>query len=323
MKDDMESKDEYRPLTITEYLGPENMGFISRLGIEPKGRMVGAMAGSHRSPFTGEGYEFALHRPYATGDDIRRMDWNVFGRTDKHYIKRFEQTTELRGLICLDCSGSMGFAGDPAAGRPPKFDFACRLAAALAFIVLQQGDSVGMAIVGSEIREVIPASAHPSHLNRILETLRKTSCEPAKPGREDPPMLPLLQQLADRFDRREMIFLISDLMEDPERLSPVLARFRHGRHEGMLFHVLDPMELDFPFRGWVQFKSAENAGEARLLEGGGFRKAYLEALGEYLKTIRRAGLLYGFNHAICRTSRHWRETLLDAITRRELAMNRK
>lgn len=319
----MESRDEYNPLTITDYLGPENMGFISRLSIDPKGRMLGAMSGGHRSPFTGEGYEFALHRPYAAGDDIRRMDWNVFGRTEKHYIKRFEQTTELRGLICLDCSGSMGFSGEPGAGRPSKFEFASRLAAALAYILLQQGDSVGLAIVGSEVRDVIPTSAHPSHLNRILETVRKTTCEAAKPGREDPPMLPLLHRLADRFDRREMIFLISDMMEDSERLTSVLGRFRHGRHEGMLLHVLDPMELEFPFRGWVKFKSTENAGEARLLEGGAFRKAYLEALGEYLKAIRRASHLYGFNHTICRTSRHWRQTLLDAITRRQLAMNRK
>ncbi len=319
----METRDGSKPLTITEYLGPENMGYISHLSIDPRGRAVGSMSGDHRSPFTGEGYEFALHRPYVTGDDIRRMDWNVFSRTDKHYIKRFEQTTELRGLICLDCSGSMAFAGDPSAGNPPKFDYACRLAAALAYILLQQGDSVGLAIAGSEIREVIPASSHPSHLNRILETLRKTACEPGTPGREDPPMLPLLHPLADRFDRREMIFMISDLMEDPERLSRLLGRFRHGRHEGMLFHVLDPMELDFPFRGWVQFKSMENAGETRLLESGGFRKAYLEALAEYLKAIRRAGLLYGFHHAVCRTSRHWREALLDAITRRQMAMGRK
>lgn len=305
------------PPSIAEYLGPENLAFVSRMAIEPRQRSLGMMTGAHKSPQTGAGIEFALHRPYVRGDDIRRLDWNVYGRNERLYIKKYEETTELRGLICLDASGSMGFCGDPDGKRPAKFEFGCRLAAALAYLLLQQGDAVSLVLFGSKVHQIVPPSSSPVQIARILSALQGAHAEEPASGKDDPPLADVLHELAERFRRREFFILISDLMEQPEALSKFLGHLRHGRHEGLLMHTLDPLELDFPFRGWVRFQSLE-CGERHLLESGGFRKAYLEALRHYLEDVRKAALLYGMDYLTCRTDRPWREVLFDALVRRRL-----
>lgn len=319
MSEQTETTSEDKILDLVGFLGSENMPFVSRLRLEPRGRTIGNLAGDHKSPETGEGYEFAVHRQYVPGDEIRRLDWKVWGRSDRLFVKRYEKYTELRGLICLDASGSMGFNGDPDGKGMSKYEFGCKLAAALAFILLQQGDAVSLVILGSDIRFDLPPSSSPTQITRILHALQTVRPEDVQPGTEDPPMSDLLHTLADRYNHKEFLVFISDLMEDPEQLDNVLGHFRHGKHDGLLLHLFDPMELNFPFRGWMHFMSLEAKGDQLLLESSSFRKAYLEALIRYIREIRRSCLLYGFDYMICRTHRHWRDVLLDALTKHRFA----
>lgn len=300
---------------IAGYLGPENLNYVSRLTLDPRQRSAGMMLGDHKSPDTGSGLEFAVHRQYVTGDDVRQLDWNLYGRSDRLYIKKYEETTELRGVICLDLSGSMRFGGNAEESQPSKFEAGCKLAAALAYLLLRQGDAVSLVTYGSKFQQQLPPSSNPIQITRVLSLLAEARCETTTPGREDPPMSGLLHELAGRFQRREFFIVISDLMDDPQDLASCFAHFRHGRHEALLLHMMDPLEMDFPFRGWVKFQSLE-CGQKHLLESSGFRKAYLEALRLYRSQLQTAALFNGLDYQLCRTSRPWRELVFDALMKR-------
>jgi len=209
----------------------------------------GYVAGLHRSPYRGFSIEFAEHREYAPGDDLRYLDWKVFGRTDKFYLKQYEDETNLLCYLVLDVSESMQYRS--AADALSKFEYAQCLAAAIAWLVIQQQDAVGLVTFDSLLRSFLRPSSNPSHLQQILQVL-----ESAEFGAKTAAG-PIFHELAGRLQKRGVVIVLSDFFDDVESLLAGLKHFRHRRHDVVLFQILDPAELDFPFQGPTQFKGLE------------------------------------------------------------------
>src|SRR5208337_1709878 len=225
------------PATAVQYLDP---AIRSRLqGLARRARLVveGYVAGVHRSPFHGFSIEFAEHREYAPGDDLRYLDWKVLGRTDKYYLKQFEEETNLICHLLLDTSESMGYRG-PAAAMS-KLDYAKCAAATLAYLILHQQDSVGLVALDREIRSVVRPSSNPSHLKELLHVMEHA------PAAGKTAAGAVFHDLAERFKKRGIIIVLSDCFDDVRALMTGLEHFRHRRHEVILMHVLDPAELEF------------------------------------------------------------------------------
>ena len=240
--------------------------------------MEGFCAGLHRSPHKGFSVEFKEHRPYVRGDEIRSIDWKVFGKTDRLYIREYEEETNLRCTILLDTSGSMGYHGSRAKDFS-KHDYAVRLAACLSYLMLQQQDSVGLVRFDKKVRRYIPPRSKATHLRAILDEL----------GRSQPQweteLGQVFHELVPKIHRRGLIIVISDCFGDVDQMLKALAHLRHAKHEMIIFQIWDPDELDFPFRGWVQFESLEAASQRRLVDPAHLRRAYLENLQKFREQL--------------------------------------
>ena len=233
--------------TITELLTPELLEEARGLALVARRLAEGALHGLHRSPFYGFSVEFAEHREYSPGDELKHLDWKVLGRSERYVIKQYEQETNLRGLIVLDRSLSMDYGQKTVTGeeveRPTKFEYGRTLAAGMTHVLLNQGDSVGLMMATDEITHQLPPRAHRGQLLSVCATL--LDAEPA--SRTDLPGA--LRQLAAGLGRRSLIVLISDLFDDPEGLFDVLGQLHHRGHEVLIFQVLDPTERDFDLGG--------------------------------------------------------------------------
>ena len=221
--------------------------------------------------------EFAEHREYVPGDDIKHIDWKVYARSDRYYIKQYEEETNLTATLLVDGSESMRYRSE--AEGPSKLDYACYLAASLAYLVLRQRDSVGLVTFDEEIRKFIPPGSSPSHRNLVLDALN--TIEPARRTG----LGAVLHSMADRVRRKGLIILISDLLDDPQEILSGLRHFRHRRHEVIVFHVLDHAERTFPFRSMTRFRGLEALGEVTC-DPHALRSAYLEELELYLGKLR-------------------------------------
>ena len=209
--------------------------------------MEGSVSGHHRSPHRGSSVEFAEYRNYVPGDDIRRLDWRVFARTDRYYLKEFEAETNLRCYVVLDCSGSMGFAGE----HGSRLDYAKRLAATLSYLIINQGDAAGLLHVTEKSTPEIPPRRNASHLQVILDALGKS-----QPTGETQ-LVPMLHELAEKARRRALVVILSDCFCDGDALRDALQHLRFQKHDLALFHLLDPLELDFEFDRPVRFVDME------------------------------------------------------------------
>ena len=258
-------------------------GDVSRLsGLQLLAKQVveGFASGLHRSPHKGFSVEFREHRPYVPGDDLRTIDWKLFGKTDRLYIREYEEETNVRCTLLVDCSGSMGYRGTRSDGLS-KHDYAIRTAACLSWLMLQQQDSVGLVTFDTAIRRYIPPRARPRHLKHIM-----TELAAQQPGAETS-LADVFHQIASRIQRRGLVMILSDLFGDVDQLMKALAHFRHARHEVIIFQIWDPDELDFPFRQWTQFASLENSAQRHLVDPAQLRKAYLQKLQEYRDQLTR------------------------------------
>ena len=240
----------------------------------PKASSKGFCSGLHRSPHKGFSVEFKEHRSYVPGDDIRTIDWKLFGKTDRLYIREYEEETNLRCTILLDSSGSMKYSGSRSNGST-KHDYAVRTAACLAYLMLQQQDSVGLVTFDKKVRRYIPPRARPNHLQIIINELK------AQKPEFETELGDVFHEMVVKMHRRGLLIIISDLFGDVDRLMKSLAQFRHANHEIMIFQIWDPDELDFPFRQWTQFASLESAANRHLVDPAQIRRAYLEKLAQY------------------------------------------
>lgn len=263
---------------VSDVLTSQDIGKFVNLQVLARQVVEGFCSGLHRSPHKGFSVEFKEHRQYVPGDEIRNIDWKLYGKTDRLFIREYEEETNVRCTILLDSSGSMGYSGSRSNGLT-KHTYAVRTAACLSYLLLQQQDSVGMATFDTKVRKYIPPRARPKHLQAIINQLDKT-----KPGKETE-LGDVFHEMVSKIQRRGLVVIISDLFGDVDRLMKALAHFRHANHEMIILQVWDPDELDFPFRQWTQFASMESADRQHLVDPAQIRKAYLEKLETFREQL--------------------------------------
>ena len=264
--------------SILDFVQPSDLAKTDGLELLSQQIVDGFLSGRHRSKHKGGGAEFAEHRAYCPGDEIRLLDWRVFGKSDRYCIKQFEEETSLQAILVVDGSGSMDFG----LGTASKFLYSRAASLCLARLVLRQNDGAGLAVIGGGIRSFTPPRSHPRHLEALLERLREAS--PAGPTS----LAADLGLLAQRIKRRALIILFSDCFDNVKELAHSLRLLRSRRHEVMLFHVLAPEELSFSFKGVSRFESLEHAGQNIELDPETVRDEYLARFKEFLEAVRSA-----------------------------------
>lgn len=264
-------------------LDADALAKIGRLELLARGVVEGFVSGRHKSPYKGFSSEFAEHREYVPGDNIRDLDWRVFGRSDRYYIKQYIEETNLRALIMLDASGSMKYRGRLAArhdGQPlSKFQYAQYLAATLAYIMINQQDAVGLATFDTDVRNYIPPRSRASHLRVILQELAATD-----PG-EESSLAGVFHDLAERIHRRGLVIIISDLFDNADEVLQALHHFRYRKHEVLLLQVLAEEELTFPFDRWSMFRDLERADHRLQLDPLSLKSEYLRRVQRFIRRL--------------------------------------
>jgi len=294
--------------TQYKYLDPEALSRLKNLSIAARLVVEGFYAGLHRSPQRGFSIEFAEHREYTPGVDPRHIDWRVYGRRDKLYVKQYEEETSLRCYLLLDKSASMGYKSD---GPWSKLEYGSFLAASLAYLMAMQHDAVGLISFDTKVRDRIPPRQGPGHLRVIMEKLEQTS-----PGGETG-LADTLHELAESIKRRALVVVISDLFDDAEGLVSALKHFRHKKHEVVVFQTLDPAELNFPFDDVTRIEDLENGREVTS-DPRAFRKAYLEELSQFLAAVRQGCLDGQIDYALAETSQRFDGFLGNYLARRQM-----
>jgi len=264
-------------------LDPDALAKFHRLELIARGVVEGFVSGRHKSPYKGFSVEFAEHRQYVPGDDIRDLDWRVYAKSDRYYVKQYIEETNLRSVILLDASGSMKYTGEQAARhdgrRLSKFEYAQYLAASLAHLMVHQQDAVGLVTFDTEVRRYIPSRSRTSHLRVILDSLAHL-----EPGNETA-LAPIFHDIAERAHRRGLIVIISDLFDDPEAIMKALHHFRYRKHEVLVLHVMAEEELTFPFDQWSLFRDLEVAGHRVQLDPRSVQAEYLDQVRRFIKRI--------------------------------------
>ncbi|MFO0985333.1 MAG: DUF58 domain-containing protein [Planctomycetota bacterium] len=262
-----------------QYLDPKVVDKISRLELKARLIVEGFVQGLHRSPYHGVSVEFAEHREYTPGDDLRHLDWKVFGKSDRFYIKRYEEETNLECVIVLDCSESMTYSGR-AAGGISKFQYGRLICAALTFLILRQRDSAGLALFDTQLTRYLPPRTNPAHLAAIVKALE------ADPGPQKTDLGLVLTSLAERIKHRGLVFLISDFFDEPERILAGLSRLKQKKNDVALLHVVDQDETEFPFDRLYRFEGMEGYPDLTV-DARALRQAYMEAFQEFETRLRR------------------------------------
>jgi uncharacterized protein (DUF58 family) len=277
--------------TRAGFLDPATLARLGSLDLKARAIVEGFINGLHRSPFKGFSVEFAEYRQYLPGDDLATLDWKVYARTDRHFVKKFEEETNLECHILLDVSRSMGYGSTGIT----KLQYASYLAAALAYLMNRQRDAVGLIAFDEDIVEMRPASARPGHLTSLLVTLERlklgSRTNVAKP----------LRDLAEAIRKRGLVVLISDLLDDPDRVLEGLRHFKYRGTEVVVFQILDPAELSFPFEQAARFRDTETAAEVIAVPSA-VRDQYLKAIGDLQERYRHELQLVGIDYMRLETS---------------------
>ncbi|MBM3992843.1 MAG: DUF58 domain-containing protein [Planctomycetes bacterium] len=256
---------------------PTTLAKFGRLSLIARQVVEGFLSGVHKSPFKGFSVEFAEHRQYYPGDEIRHIDWRAFGKTDRYYIKEHEEETNLHAHLLVDASGSMAYHGENSIS---KFQYAQFLAASLAYLMLHQRDAVGLAVHDHRLRTLLPPRSTSKQLMHILRTLEGTA-----PGGETN-LAPIWDRLAGQLRGRGMLLIFSDCFDQVNRLIHALRHLRHRRHEILLFHILAPEEIEFPFSRRTRFQSLEAGDQFRQMEPAMARDEYLKNFQAFCHTLK-------------------------------------
>ncbi|MBI5058534.1 DUF58 domain-containing protein [candidate division KSB1 bacterium] len=273
-----------------------------------RARMVveGFIAGLHKSPYHGFSVEFAEHRAYMPGDPLRNLDWKVYAKTDRFYVKQYEEETNLKAYLLLDMSNSMSFETTGIT----KFQYASYLAASLAFLMIQQRDACGLCLYDEQIRHYLPPRSVHSYLNVMLGQLEK-----AQPSAQTD-IAKNLHSVAERITRRGLIIVLSDLLDDPARVLSGLRHFRHDGHEVLVFHILDPRELDFAYSGDVRFRDLETS-EQMPTQPWHLRKEYQQLIADFVERLRRGCREDSIDYHVLNTKTDFGEALVKYLTKRK------
>ena len=288
-----------------QHLDPETLNRINALELHARRIVDGYLSGMHSSTQHGFSVEFAQHREYFPGDDIRHIDWKVYGRTERYFLKQYEMETNLVLWLLVDASESMRYAS----GTLSKYDYCCSAAASLAYLVSRQSDSVGLATFDSAIRSFLRPASQPSHLKDVIRLLATSQ------GNDKSRIGPILHEASERFTRRGIVILFSDLFDTEAEILAGLRHLRYLRHEVVVFHVLDPAELDFPFRQATLFRGLEAVGDI-LTDPFGVREGYIAELGKFLDEMERGCRLHDIDYVRLRTDKDIGLALAEYLGRR-------
>lgn len=257
---------------------PQTLARIAKLELRARAVMEGVISGLHKSPHRGSSVEFAQHRDYVPGDEIRHIDWKVYARSDRYHIKQFEEETNLKATLVVDASASMNYKGE---NSPlSKREYAAVVAASIASLLVRQRDAVGLATFDAGVRQFVPPGSTSAHLRQLFDNLERRDSQP-KTGVGD-----TFHDLAERIKRRGLLLVLSDLFTDPDEALRGLQHFHHRKHEVILFHVLDRDELTFPFKETTVFEGMEGE-EPLTAEPNALRKEYLRVFSEYIDRLRK------------------------------------
>jgi len=263
---------------IGAYLNPAQMAKLNRLALNSRYVVEGTLAGRHRSAQKGASTEFADHRAYMPGDDLKRVDWKVLGRTDKYYIRRYQDETNLRVYLLVDRSGSMNYASGQ---NKTKFNYACTLAAAIGYVVLKARDAVGMYIYGEKMDAALPCKNSFNELNNSLKILQGYKPDKGTAGAD------VMHQIAESISRRAMVVIISDLLDNQDEIIKAVAHFRKNLHDVIVFHVMDPVELTLDIKRGAEFEDLET-GERMIADPRAMAKEYKDLLGAFIEKYRKS-----------------------------------
>ncbi len=288
-----------------KYLHPESIARIARLELRAHRVVEGFLSGIHRSPRFGQSVEFLQHRQYFPGDDLRHVDWKVWAKQDRLYVKQFEEDTNMHVTLLVDGSASMQYGSGPL----NKYDYACTAAASLAYLLLRQQDLVGCVAFDERMRSRVPAQSKKNHLDAIVQALAADEPE------EKTDFYPFLRQVAEETPRRGMMILFSDLLADTEGLLRGLKLLRKRGHDVMVFHILDDDEIDFPFQGPTRFEGLELPA-ALACNPRALRNGYLGALEDFLHRVRRGCTSNACDYELIRTSQPLSAVLAAYLHRR-------
>jgi len=312
---------------VSKYLDPAVVSKLSNMHLKARLIVEGYIAGLHRSPYHGFSVEFAEYRQYMQGDNTKNIDWKVYGKTDRSYVKLFEEETNLIGTILLDKSGSMGFPteedirermsrkqrGKDGDNVTPvtKLEYASMLAASLAFMMIRQQDAVGLCIFDEAVRTMIPYRSVRKQLFHILQNLEEMT-----PGARTS-ISPALHEIAERMKRRGLMILISDLMDDPETLLMGLKHFRHRKHEVIVFHILDPREIDLDYRDEVEFEDLESGRKLRM-EPAFLREQYSSDVRGWIDHLNRSCKNHHIDYNLLTTDTPFDQALTAYLGKRKM-----
>lgn len=289
-----------------KYLRPEVIRQVARLDLRAKFIVEGFLQGLHASPFQGFSVEFSEHRKYVPGDDLKDLDWSVYAKTDKYYLKKFQAETNVTGYLVMDLSASMAYTFRQ---ELTKFEYGICLAAALGYLMIHQQDPVGLMTFDTQVRAALPPRSKRSHLASILALL--AGLKPA--GATD--VAKCLHQVAAMIRGKSLVMLFSDLLAEPEPILQSLHHLRHRGHEVILFHILDEAEVHFPFEGLVEFQDVE--ADARLTaDARGMRPDYLQALEEFRGHYRTECAKAGVDYVAMDTSVSFDRALMEYLVQR-------
>ncbi len=289
------------------YFEPDRVAKLRNLSLLARHAVEGFISGLHRSPHKGFSVEFAERRDYTPGDDIRHMDWVAWGRTDRYYIKQYEQETNLRAYILLDVSNSMNYSQ----GAPvKKFAYGCFLTACLSYLMCRQQDMVGVIGFDQDVRFHIAPGSSPVHLDRIFKELEKV-----RPGRKTA-VARTFHKLAQRIAKRGLIIIISDLYDDQDELMKALQHFVYKKHQMIIFHVFDPAELELPFRRVTSFIDLET-DERLQVDPRRIREAYIREIGAFINRYRKECSDRNIEYSVTRTDTPYDKMLLKYLARRK------
>jgi uncharacterized protein (DUF58 family) len=302
-------------LPYMRLLPEENAGMLAKLELLARSKKQGSKTGKHVSPNKGFSVVFAEHRQYAHGDDIRDLDWRIFAKNNRYYIKQYIEETNLRATIVLDASGSMGYTGAEAntvgGQRLSKFAYAQHLAAAMAYLMIKQQDAVGYVGFDTELRRYVRPASRPSQVRVVLEQMYETTCA------GDTALAPTLHEVAERLPRRGLVILLSDLFSPTEALLPALHHLAHRQHELVLFHTMAEEELTFHFRQSQEFKDLELSGTKIKVDPRSIRSAYLAKVKEHVTQIERVCGQLRADYVPVNTKVPYLQVLSDFLSRRD------
>ncbi|MCS7228836.1 MAG: DUF58 domain-containing protein [Candidatus Kryptonium sp.] len=292
---------------VRKYLDPRVVSKLSNLELIARLVVEGFIVGLHKSPYHGFSVEFSEHRQYSPGDETRYIDWKVYGRTDRYFIKRFEEETNLRSYIILDASRSMAYSSE---GNISKFEYACYLAGALSYLMMLQRDAVGLVVYDEGIRKFLPPRSVRSYLDVILGELEKT-----EPGNRTN-TAKSLHMVAERIKRRGLIIVLSDLLDDQNEVISAFKHFKHKKNEIIVFQILDPMERNFEFSADAIFKDMETM-EKVMTQSLYIQRDYKSVMNEFINRYRVECLANGIDYELMDTSTSFDVALFRYLSKRQ------